>query len=450
MSRPRHFHATKAAADDDDVAMVIAAPKAIATADSLHQHALESIFAFLSLGGLAVTTSVSRRWSSAVGTMRSIGAKAPLHFSGVSSLVIVCASGLARHIGAFESRDQSQSLWTAASLQLISARMTNLHHLALTLWSGQSIVLPQKLNSVYIRVASDASADQINKIILCASRLPLLERFNLELKHPLAKRVSFAALHATPLLVEFGIRFGGRQQRMLSDEQVDQVRAMPHVMFLGVELDLPLMTRLLRLPHSLRWQSIGTYSHIRPLFALLPDLPSLTRLSLAPGDNDDVSVLLQQLPNLRDLYLDFVSAAGQIPWTKQLAVLQQSCTRLTSLRIMGGDFSATNLCALLPCITDLRTLWLWRIKTIDSLRFLSRGPIVRTLTDLTLGYLSPQLHNSEMLHVNELRELRCLSLQHLFVEPLEPLTRLFYSRAPSRLLPKLTSFQYNTIPHFEP
>jgi len=346
--------------------------------------------------------------------MRSIGAQLPN-----ASIAVVCASGLARHIGSIKMLNKSpRYLWEAADLQLVSDRMPNLNHLTLNMRGGSSIVplLPQKLGSLRLLVASDASTYQINAMVLCASRLPLLAHLTLQFNQLLDPRVSFVALHASPLLSEFHIQFGYRQH-MPSDEQVRELRALPHL------------------------TSFGLYSLKQSLFALLPALPLVTRVSLVPVGNDDVFVL-RQLPNLHYLCLEF---ATQIPWTKQLAVLQQSCTRLTTLEIMHGRFNANDLCNLLPCIAGLRKLSLWKIRTIDSLRFLSRGPIVRTLTDLTLGYLAhSQLHSSEMLHVNELRELRRLSLQHLFVEPLDPLTQLFYSQTPSRLLPKLALFQYNT------
>jgi len=408
------------------------------TANSLYRHALESIFAFSSLGGLAVAMSVCRGWSSAVGTMRPIGARAPV-FDTHSFVALVCASRLARHIGAITGKNQPPFLCTTSNLQLFSARMPNLHHLTLHMWPQEStITLPQKLVSLKASVAGNVSEGQINMFILCASRLPLLARLIIKFNHPLDPWVSFAALHTSPLLVELGIRLNGK--KILSEKQVDELRAMPHITSLGIDLTPPLMRRLLRLPHSLHWQSLGERPLPQSLFALLPALPSITSVSVALGGNDDVSKL-RQLPNLRDLCLDL---SMQSPWTKQLEVLQQSCTRLTSLNLLRGQFNANDLCVLLPCITDLRVLCLWRIETIDSLRFLSRGPIVHTLTYLRLGHLgNSQMHSSEMLHVNELRELRRLDLHHLFVEPLDPLTRLFYSPPPSRLLPKLTLFEYS-------
>ena len=61
----------------------------------LYRHALESVFKFLTLADLSRVLSVSRSWSAAVRSMKSIGAL----YDGRSAPYLIISSPLASHAG---------------------------------------------------------------------------------------------------------------------------------------------------------------------------------------------------------------------------------------------------------------------------------------------------------------------------------------------------------------
>ena len=74
--RPRHFHQGPDEAEEEEEQHEESAA-AQPPAARLYKHALESIFAFLSLKELSAVLAVSHSWSSAVDSMRSLGAVWP-------------------------------------------------------------------------------------------------------------------------------------------------------------------------------------------------------------------------------------------------------------------------------------------------------------------------------------------------------------------------------------
>ena len=169
-------------------------------------------------------------------------------------------------------------------------------------------------------------------------------------------------------------------------------------------------------------------------------LPSLTQLHCWLDSDtvvEDVASLAQ-LPNLVDLVVSAgVSTQGAL--TEQLlSLLKRGCTGLTKFTL-SCSLSHPHMSKLLACLTKLRELTLWGIGRVDSLRFLSRGSITHTRTQLTLW--RPTLHTTELEHVHALKKLRSSVIDHSFVEPLDPLVVFFYSRPYSTLLPKLTHFR---------
>ena len=105
--RPRHFH-KRPNQHESDAAAAAAATVQPSRGPQLHRHALESVFACLTLRELNRSLAVSRDWLAAVGSMRSIGATVldgrlddlTLH----TCVAPMCASLLARHIGTVGSR----------------------------------------------------------------------------------------------------------------------------------------------------------------------------------------------------------------------------------------------------------------------------------------------------------------------------------------------------------
>jgi hypothetical protein len=98
-------------------------------APQLYRHALESVFGFLSLAELSFVLAVSRDWSAAVGTMRSISAPAPrpslIWRLPPLDLRRVCASRLSRHVSALGG-DCRRVSSDSDTLALLSVRMPHL------------------------------------------------------------------------------------------------------------------------------------------------------------------------------------------------------------------------------------------------------------------------------------------------------------------------------------
>jgi hypothetical protein len=93
----------------------------------------------------------------------------------------------------------------------------------------------------------------------------------------------------------------------------------------------------------------------------------------------------------------------------------------------------------MPLLTRLR---LTDASGLDSLRFLSSGPITRSLKVLQLSCFDPPLPLRELLHVHALSSLTDLSLVSVFDRPLDDHALPLYT-PPSLLMPSLRQFLFD-------
>jgi len=389
--------------------------------------------------------AVSHSWRDAVGTMRSLEVILP--YPSEHRLREVCASRLVRHVGTIGANIPFLS---SASLLLIGASMKNLHTFRSFGWArpnnAATLVFPPKLTALHLGIAGTLTAD-LNAMILAVSRLPLLRSMRLWMlliSEPAL--VSFAPLQCMPLLDTLEIEwrdglFDNVSPRVqLNDAQVDELHALPHLTSLDADFtqlspDANLPRQLLRSPHSLPWTRLKTL--VANGCALLPTmLPHITALACMLLSDPADFAFLAHLPRLVELHIK-VSHLEHTP-----SVLR-GCAGLTKLSLGSCQLSSAVMSNLIPCLANLRDLSLYRLNGMDSLGFLSRGSLPRTLTRLELSFCQhPDLHTSELRHVNALKELHSLVIERCFVEPLDSLVILFYSQPESPLLPKLTQFKY--------
>lgn len=227
---------------------------------------------------------------------------------------------------------------------------------------------------------------------------------------------------------------------VLTDAQVEQLRALPHLTQLSSCLSTIQLCRFLRTPHTLRWQSLMDYpvEVNAELSLLLPSLPSLALLSVNLLA-DCSPVFFSRLTNLVELALqldDFTDPAA----LDSLASSLQTCTQITDLSLFHGLLTADQMSVMLSQCTDLCALHLSDASELDSLRFLSSGSIPRTLTSLTLE-MCKHLPLVELQHVHALQSLERLCVYYSFAEKMDEHTLAPY-QPPSLLLPNLRTLKY--------
>jgi len=293
------------------------------------------------------------------------------------------------------------------------------------------LIFPAALRELNVHLPGPADAAQINACIATISRLPLLEELTVALQSvEQILQVSFAPLAASQQLRGL---FIPRAER--SDAQIDQLRALPHLQELNVRMSTPLLRRLLRQPHDLRWQQISLPFRLDDETAtLLPQLPSLTRIDgRSTCDRFD---WLRGLPSLTDVHLSFdrpMRAAA-------LVAGLQSCAQLRLLSLSGcRELTAAQLTDLLPRLPRLRELRL-SFLPIDSLAFLAQPPLTSQLADLYL-WSCEGLPPGELRHVHALLGLEKLELCLSFTVPLGAHDCALLT-PPSILLPQLKEFVY--------
>ena len=409
---------------------------AAAAAVTLHLDALESIFAFLDLSELAAALRVASGWLVAVDSMRRL--ELEISQPREQQLVTVARSAMGRHVTSLGSVGFILPV-DAATLSVLADRMAHLRALSCRLrlpppGPAEPLAFPSNLRRLGIDLAS-LNARHHNAAVSAISRLPLLDELDIELSM-LNPQFSFAPLAALPRLRCLNVwGIAGK----LSDAQVDQLRALPHLQELNVEMSTALLRRLLRLPHSLQWQQIWLPWPLEDEFAaLLPQLPSLTKIKESVMcDRFD---WLRGLPNLTEVQLSFDWPDGAVDHAESLVAALQCCTKIEVL-LLGDlhDLTAAQLGDLLPRLPRLRELTLKRL-LIDSLSFLAQPPLTSQLRLLRLRHCT-QLPLLELRHVQSLRGLRQLELCASFTAPLDEYSQSLF-RPPSLLLPLLEKFDY--------
>jgi hypothetical protein len=227
----------------------------------------------------------------------------------------------------------------------------------------------------------------------------------------------------------------------LSDEQVDDLRALPRLQYLEVHgLSSPVLRRLLAQPHDLQWQRL-----LPPLpltdddTALLPQLPSLTELKIDAEYLTNFD-FLQRLPNLTSLDCRTDGTDPLLP--ERLVAGLRPCANITDLLLQNcHGLTAAHLAEILAHLSRLQSLKLWRLG-VDSLSFLAQAPLSSQLSRLVL-WSCRQLPVAELRHVHSLRGLRELQIRTSFEEIMDPeCDALAVLRPPSAALPLLRSFAF--------
>jgi hypothetical protein len=201
---------------------------------------------------------------------------------------------------------------------------------------------------------------------------------------------------------------------------------------------------LVKAPHELKLETLSTgVPFTNEDGDAIVQLPTLTNLSIRLSIRH--SDFLRQLPNLRSLQMDFWQCVERTD-TERVVESLYSLVQLTTLRLeMLGSLStpltSDHLAACLLHMPLLSHLRLSHVAGLDSLRFLSSGPITHSLKELELLHARPQLPLPELAHVHVLTALTRLRLESVFDAPLdEPTARLY--TPPSSLLPSLRHFAH--------
>ena len=425
--RPCHFHQGPDEAEEEQREEAAAAQPPVTR---LYKHALESIFAFLSLADLSRVLSVARSWSSAVSSMRCTDAVVESLPAG-RSLLTLSASRLARHIGTLGSLNNGIAL-SQESSHSAGLRMSGLKSLfyKLSPLPDAPLILPPSLTRLRIDVSS-ASAAEVDVAIAAASRLPSLASLELQLHlSQLSPLVSFAPLRCSALQ-----NLGLLGWTTLTQAQADDLRALPHLTSLFHWLDRPKLQMLLRAPHPLQWQKLRVDGPLdAELTGLLVSLPLLSVLVVA--DCENVS-FLQSLPNLHTLAFYKFAHRKPLPSPEQTIQGIGQCAQLTSLNMANSPLTSAHMSALLERMPALSKLKLANMTSLESLSFLSSEPLQRSLTSLTLADCHhATLLTVELRHIFALQQLTHLTIRGCFAERLCSFA-LHELKVPSARLPKL-------------
>jgi hypothetical protein len=446
-------------------------------ARSLYRHALESIFAFLSLKDLALgVLRTSCEWSAAVGSMKSLdfawteprtSFALPLAphkhvWTSVEMIRAVLQSPFARHIGTIGIGDCARlPLLMDALTELVEARCSSLHTLRfvqarVSLWSAaHHVFLPSRLRHLSCELVLQAS---LRHVLQQSARLQQLETLALTLKeHDYAsENCSFVGLQSLPRLRSLELTTGA-----LTNEQVTELRLLTasglqrlhvdsfsrHIVQNGFVNELVV---LLAPPHH-PFAQLREVGLIRTDEATeqLRSLPQLTKIS--------VSSTLQSWRFLRDLprlvHLDLTLAVSNDPHQldsflaeakSTAAASSPFCASLTSLtlRSQRRDLSVmrshaeTLVEALVRALAPrLRSLTLHRLE-LQGWSPQWAAAAAPSLTQLRMEDV-PSFGSLAMLHpLSKLCSLALIDSVELSADE-----RLLYER-PSFLFPKLAQFEY--------
>jgi hypothetical protein len=415
-------------------------------AAKLYRHALESIFSFCSLEELTMLLRVSKEWATAVNSMHPLDARVPWTCrQNDSRLLRFCMSPLPRHVG-------TARLWqfpmSPSLLYNLTLRMTNLQELDCHFEGSWSpLVFPARLRELTLRfqAASDYNEPFSNKqhreldeAIVAIAALPQLEELSLNAYKArsccLTPLVTAPALHSLTLNLPSDV--------FDSPAAIDALRRMPHLRSLSFDPSAESFTRMLQSPHAMKLEALRIESPFTAEFGkAIVRLPALTDLDFPLGSLH--TDFLRQMPNLRCLQLLFYPDLVVALDTDRIMHSLHSLTGLTELRIEECNnhlrYTADHLTTCLSHMPWLTGLHLSYPTALDSLRFLSSGPITRSLKTLHLTGFRTRLPLAELLYVHELSSLTELTLYRVFDRALDEYTQSLYT-PPSRLMPSLLEF----------
>jgi hypothetical protein len=235
------------------------------SADRLHRHALETVFAFCSLRELAAVLEVSKDWTAAVGSMRPLGVDLP-STAADAWLLQFCLSPLPRHVSKADIWRFPLSCW---SLYHLKQRMPNLEELNCSFeGSWLPLMFPVRLRKLSLRFQaaadiavpfSDKQHRELDEAIVAIAALPLLDELSLS-----ANKANSCCL--TPLTTVLSLRklWLTLPERVFdSPANIEAFRNMPHLRSLYFDPSPAAFIRMLQPPHSLQLESLHVLPRVR-------------------------------------------------------------------------------------------------------------------------------------------------------------------------------------------
>ena len=421
----------------DDTESSTAAERVPATTSSssatgvslLYPHALQSIFAFVSLSELAQLMAVSRDWQANV--LRTKGANCQLLpiAAQKQALRAAMASRLRSLVTSVGSGECDEYIGCDGGLaaELVD-RFPQLRALHVEIQSipYPILQLPQHLRELTLLLKAGSIAAYLNASLEAAAAQLHELTF---LRVNTGDDVSFASLRHM-LQLRCLILIG----RSLNDLQCQQLRQLSQLEELRPPNNCTLaMQRLLAPGHVLRLHTLTLVSiHA---CVTLTTLPTLTHLRMHYSSLDKADCLLA-LPRLRTVELadDGEDAFG---WRELMTVLPR-CPYLEELTFDGCTIGPLLISCCSSC-PHLLSLTFNMCAQFPSLQCLRAGSLPTTLTALRLQDIYPKLRVQEFVHLRALRSLRSVRLIRALERRLSPTERALY-QPPSALMPALQHF----------
>jgi len=426
--RPRHFHE----GPDDGLA-----EKKIKTSgmmiSNLYQHALESIFAFMTLAGLASVAAVNHAWNSAVKSMHTISACPPFFLDDAGMENMCASSSLARHIGSFHR----SALATDGVFSLIYSRLPNVKSVRCVIADELVGPIHFSLSLTYLHLCMPPNMpfDKINHVVQTASRLTKLHTMHLNVWQ--SPKSICDGIILSPFTNSESMRVLTMCSPFrLTGDQLEHYRGIPHLKCMSGPLSMDEVRVLLKKPHALQLESFDVTSsenYDDELSVFLADLPALVELSLEKSRQ--VSFLfLCSVPRLKSLKLRNCKLAKDLQLESVLrGRLWASLTDLSITHL--PNINSSHVRELVSHMPALVRLYLTFLNQLESLDCLDSDSLARNLVHLTIGdcFL---LNASDLNYIEPLKQLEHLSIACPFTQTLDGWSKSKFV-IPSRLFPKL-------------
>jgi hypothetical protein len=359
-------------------------------------------------------------------------------------LLRLCKTRLARHIGFMEMGMIVTSTLSDWSLYVLSIRMPQLQRLTCEVENSfSSLTFPARLRRLDLTFPETISAERVralNAAIAVVASLPLLKHFGMAVQDDSGgccfDPVAHCAVSAHPD-AEFAPRSAcaPRQRRRILSQLGST--SFTHVPRGAGQI----------LAHAGDAPYDGVVCASRRVCEAVAQLSTLRELGIYPCcEHTD---FLHQLPNLRRLELCFSRCTVQ-PDADRIIRSFHSLSCLTKLSLRNDKraeqahplrFTSTHLSVCLPHMPLLTNLLLSGTTSLNSLHFLSTGPITRSLFKLELSDVESRLPLRELAHVHALSMLADSRLFNVFEQPLDGEIEVRYT-PPSLLMPSLQLFRH--------
>jgi hypothetical protein len=406
----------------------------------LHRHALECIFAFLTVSQLASLLVVSRAWQAAVCSMRGVVHGASLLYCGANATSCTkrLLSRMARHVSSahfVESpvMEQTRQLFAHAPfLTDLRLPVTNVVE-----WVD-TICFPAHLTRVEFDFAGDVHVEKVHSILRrLPHSSPSIQEICLIFRKSVPTTVSFGLLQSFQCLRQLGVvnaeyNLTGASLS-LTHLQVQQLRALTHLERLDCELSSADMMQLLQpVAHDqqpLQWRGLANCEVTDDVCALFGSLPRVHHLNfkhLRPRGEINLNHLAL-LPALDNLVLCGVR------------MLSVPLLAVTTLKLSWLDVSTTATALThFPALTDLE---LHDVNGFHDLTFLH--PVRATLRSLYLNCAGRKTCPPDaLLELQGMHQLTSLTVRNSFLWR-QNTTYFAAVQPPSKLFPSLQRFQYN-------